>query len=40
MGNFEKETLTPDNQLTFTCFIKKRFFGEGGNMLQGGADSL
>ena len=40
MGNFGKEALTPDIQLTFTCFLKKRFFwrlaltlGTGGSII-------
>ena len=41
MGNFGKEALTPDTQLTFTCFLKKRFFlrlaltlGTGGSTIH------
>ena len=26
MGNIGKEALTPDTQLTFSCFLKKHFF--------------
>ena len=36
MGNFGKEALTPDIQLTFTCFLKKRFFG--GQLLHQGPE--
>ena len=36
MGNIGKQALTPDTQLTFTCFLKKRFFtlGTGGSIIS------
>ena len=36
MGNIRKEALTPDTQLTFTCFLNKRFFD--GQLLHQGAE--
>ena len=38
MGNFGKEALTPDTQLTFTCFLKKRFFD--GQLLHQGPEGV
>ena len=38
MGNFGKEALTPDIQLTFTCFLKKRFFD--GQLLHQGPEGV
>ena len=34
MGNIEKRALTPDTQLTFTCFLKKRFLAADGSYIR------